>query len=264
MSDADALLVSEDGPLAVLTLNRPDKLNALDAALLATIARVTAELAARPMATRPRAVIITGAGEKAFAAGADVAELSRVSPAEARALSENGHRAGRTLEEAPFPVIAAVNGFALGGGCELALACDFIYASDRARFGLPEIGLGIVPGFGGTQRLARRVGVGLARELVYTGATLDAERARAVGLVNEVVPHAELLERVRAVARTIASRPPLAVAAAKRLLLRGPEIELTAANELEIEAFGALFATHDAREGTSAFVAKRPPVFDGT
>jgi enoyl-CoA hydratase len=260
----DALVVAEAGPLATLTLNRPDKLNALDAALLAQVGRVVAELAARPMATRPRVVIVTGAGDKAFAAGADVAELARATPVEARALSENGHRAGRTLEEAPFPVIAAVNGFALGGGCELALACDFIYASDRARFGQPEVGLGLVPGFGGTQRLARRVGVGRARELVYTGATLDAERARSIGLVNEVVPHAELTTRVEALARTIAARPPLAVAAAKRLLLRGTEIELTAANELETEAFGALFATHDAREGTSAFLAKRPPAFDGT
>ena len=259
-----ALLVAEAGPVATLTLNRPDKLNALDAALLAEIGRVVAELAARPGATRPRVVIVTGAGEKAFAAGADVAELARATPVEARALSENGHRAGRTLEEAPFPVIAAVNGFALGGGCELALACDFIYASDRARFGQPEVGLGLVPGFGGTQRLARRVGIGRARELVYTGATLDADRARAIGLVNEVVPHAELKTRVEELARSIAARPPLAVAAAKRLLLRGTEIELTAANELEMEAFGALFATHDAREGTSAFVAKRTPVFDGT
>ena len=157
-----------------------------------------------------------------------------------------------------------MNGFALGGGSELALACDFIYASERARFGQPEVGLGLIPGFGGTQRLARRVGVGRARELVYTGAPVDAVRALSIGLVNEVVPHAELLERVRTLAQAIAARPPLAVAAAKRLLLRGTEIELTAANELETEAFGALFATHDAREGTAAFLGKRPPAFDGT
>jgi enoyl-CoA hydratase len=258
------LLRSEDGPVAVLTLNRPEKLNALDAALLAEVASVTAELAARPGSARPRVVILTGAGDKAFAAGADVAELAELSAAEARSLSANGHRAGRALEEAPFPVLAAVNGFALGGGCELALACDFIYASDKARFGQPEVGLGLVPGFGGTQRLARRVGIGHARELVYTGAPIDAERARAIGLVNAVVPHAELMTRVRAVADTIAARPPLAVAAAKRLLLHGPEADLRVANELESEAFGALFATHDAREGTRAFVEKRSPAFDGT
>jgi enoyl-CoA hydratase len=263
MSDAH-LLVSFDGPVALLTLNRPDKLNALDAALLAEVARVTAELAARPQSDRPRVAILTGAGDRAFAAGADVAELTRLTPVEARALSANGHRAGRALEEAPFPVIAAVNGFALGGGCELALACDFIYASDKARFGQPEVGLGLVPGFGGTQRLARRVGIGRARELVYTGAAIDAERARAIGLVNEVVPHAELMTRVTAVATAIAARPPLAVAAAKRLLLQGPEADLRVANELETEAFGALFATHDAREGTRAFVERRTPAFDGS
>jgi enoyl-CoA hydratase len=263
VSDAP-LLVAEEGPLALLTLNRPDKLNALDVALLAAVGRTVTELSARPAATRPRVAIITGAGEKAFAAGADVAELARQSAAEARALSENGHRTGRAIEEAPFPVIAAVNGFALGGGCELALACDFIYASDKARFGQPEVGLGLIPGFGGTQRLARRVGVARARELVYTGAPIDAERARAIGLVNEVVPPAELLGRVRSVAATIAGRPPLAVAAAKRLLLLGPETDLATANALESEAFGALFATHDAKEGTAAFVAKRAPVYDGT
>jgi enoyl-CoA hydratase len=258
------LLVSEEGPLAVLTLNRPDKLNALDGALLGAVGQATSELMARPMASRPRAMLITGAGDKAFAAGADIAELAGLSPADARALSEHGHRVGRTLEEASFPVIAAVNGFALGGGLELALACDFIYASDKARFGLPEVGLGLVPGFGGTQRLARRVGIGQARELVYTGSVIDAARALAIGLVNGVVPHAELAARVRAVGTAIAARAPLAIAAAKRLLLQGPEADLRVANQLESEAFGALFATRDAKEGTGAFVAKRTPAFDGS
>jgi enoyl-CoA hydratase len=264
MSVESHLVVSEDGPLVVLTLNRPDKLNALDSALLGAVGQATTELMARPMATRPRAVLVTGAGDKAFAAGADIAELAGLSAAEARALSEHGHRVGRTLEEASFPVIAAVNGFALGGGLELALACDFIIASDKARFGLPEVGLGLVPGFGGTQRLARRVGVGRARELVYTGGVIDAERAKAIGLVNEVVPHAELLARARAVGTAIAARAPLAVAAAKRLIREGSEADLRVANQLESEAFGALFATRDAKEGTSAFVAKRPPAYDGS
>jgi enoyl-CoA hydratase len=258
------LLVAEDGPIAVLTLNRPNKLNALNRALLAEVGRAVSELAARPVAARPRAVIVTGAGDKAFAAGADVAELSTLGVEAARSLSEHGQRVGRTLEEAPFPVIAAVNGFALGGGCELALACDFIHASDRARFGQPEVSLGLVPGFGGTQRLLRRVGIGRARELVLSGRTLDAAEAKAVGLANEVHPHAELLERVKGLARTIAEKAPLAVAAAKRLLLRGESIDLGAGCELETEAFGALFASRDAKEGTSAFVAKRKPVFDGT
>ena len=258
------LLVEEDGPLVVLTLNRPDKLNALDSALLSTLGETVSALAARPAAERPRALIVTGAGDKAFAAGADIAELAGLSAAAARALSLNGQRVGRVLEEAPFPVIAAVNGFALGGGCELALACDFIYASDRARFGQPEISLGLVPGFGGTQRLARRVGVARARELVYTGAMLGAEQAKAIGLVNEVVPAAELLSRVKELGRAIASKAPLAVAAAKRLILRGEGVDLTAACEFETEAFGALFASDDAREGTAAFVAKRPATFRGS
>jgi enoyl-CoA hydratase len=258
-----ALLVEDDGPVAVLTLNRPDKLNALDSALLRAVGDAVTELAERPIQRRPRAAIVTGAGDKAFAAGADIAELSGLLPEAARLLSQNGQRVGRVLEEAPFPVIAAVNGFALGGGCELALACDFIYASERARFGQPEVGLGLVPGFGGTQRLARRVGAGRARELVYTGAVIGAERAKAIGLVNEVVPHAELMERVKELGRAIATRAPLAVAACKRLVLRGEAVDLTTACELETEAFGALFATDDAREGTSAFVAKRTPTFRG-
>jgi enoyl-CoA hydratase len=258
------LIVTEDGPVALLTLNRPDKLNALNRALLAEVGRAVAELAARPVATRPRAAILTGAGDKAFAAGADVAELSTLGVEAARSLSEHGQRVGRVLEEAPFPIIAAVNGFALGGGCELALACDFIHASDRARFGQPEVALGLVPAFGGTQRLLRRVGVGRARELVTSGRNVDAAEAKAIGLANEVHPHAELLERVKALAETIAEKAPLAVAAAKRLLLRGESIDLTAGCELETEAFGALFASHDAKEGTSAFVAKRKPAFDGT
>jgi enoyl-CoA hydratase len=150
------LLVEEDGALVIATLNRPDKLNALDFALLAEIGALVAELTARPAAKRPRVLVVTGAGDKAFAAGADVAQMSELSPEQARTFSEHGQRVGRALEEAPFPSIAAVNGFALGGGAELALICDFIYASDRARFGQPEVGLGLLPGFGGTQRLARR------------------------------------------------------------------------------------------------------------
>jgi enoyl-CoA hydratase len=261
---SDKLLVSEEGPVVLLTLNRPDKLNALDAELLALVGDAVRELAARPVSSRPRAAIVTGAGDKAFAAGADVAELSAQTPERARALSELGQRVGRTLEEAPFPIIAAVNGFALGGGAELALACDFIYASDRAKLGLPEVTLGLVPGFGGTQRLARRVGVAHARELVFSGVPITAERAAAIGFVNEVVPHEQLLTRVREVASRIATRAPLAIAAAKRLLLRGPEADLAIACELESETFGALFATADGKEGTSAFVAKRPAVFQGS
>jgi len=257
------LLVEHDGPVTIATLNRPDKLNALDFALLAELGALVAELGARPTASRPRVLIVTGAGDKAFVAGADIQAMSTQSPEQARAFSEHGQRVGRALEEASFPSIAAVNGFALGGGCELALSCDFIVASDRARFGQPEVGLGLLPGFGGTQRLVRRVGIGLARELVYTGAVVDAARAKAIGLANEVVPHADLLPKAKELARAIAAKAPLAVAAAKRLMLRGPEIALDAALELETIAFGAAFATKDAREGMDAFLAKRPPKFAG-
>jgi enoyl-CoA hydratase len=258
------LLIEEQGPVARLTLNRPDKLNALSGALLGAVGAKIGDFAERPIGERPRAVVITGAGDKAFAAGADIAELSTLDAEGARALSEHGHRVARTMEEAPFPVLAAVNGFALGGGLELALACDFIYASDRAKFGLPEVGLGLVPGFGGTQRLARRVGIGHARELVMSGVTFDAARALAIGLVNEVLPHAALGARIEAVAHTIAEKGPLAVAAAKRLLYRGAETDLVTACELEARTFGALFASHDGKEGTTAFLEKRRPEFDGT
>jgi enoyl-CoA hydratase len=257
------LLVEHDGPLVIATLNRPDKLNALDYALLAELGGLVGELAARPSATRPRALVVTGSGDKAFSAGADIASMAALTPEQARALSEHGQRVGRALEEAPFPSIAAVNGFALGGGCELALACDFIYASERSRFGQPEGTLGLVPGFGGSQRLARRIGIGLARELLYTGAVIDAARAKAIGLANEVVPHAELLEKAKGVGRAIAATGPLAVAAVKRLMLRGSEVSLDAALELESLAFGAAFATKDAREGIAAFLAKRPAKFEG-
>jgi enoyl-CoA hydratase len=260
---APVLAVEHDGPLVVATLDRPDKLNALDFALLSAIGALVGELASRPVATRPRVLILTGSGDKAFAAGADIAAMSGLSPEEARAFSEHGQRVGRALEEAPFPSIAAVNGFALGGGAELALACDFIVASERARFGQPEVGLGLLPGFGGTQRLVRRVGIGRARELIYTGAVVDATKAKEIGLANEVVAHADLLPKVKELGRAIAAKAPLSIAACKRLILRGSEVSLDAALELETLAFGAAFATKDAREGIAAFLAKRTPKFEG-
>ncbi len=262
MSEESTLLTASEGKLAFATLNRPNKLNALNAQLIAELhAHVTA-LCEKSASERPSVLLVTGAGDKAFAAGADVAEMSEPSAEAARAFSERGHRLGRAMEEAPFPIIAQVNGFALGGGLELALACDFIYSSDRAKFGLPEVGLGLVPGFGGTQRLTRRVGIGLARELVFSGATIDAARARAIGLANEVVPHAELAERVKALALRIAEKAPLAVASAKRLIATGADLSLGAACELESRAFGAAFATEDGREGMRAFVEKRAPKFE--
>ena len=167
------------------------------------------------------------------------------------------------MERAPFPVIGAINGFALGGGCELALACDFLYASDRAKLGQPEVKLGVIPGFGGTQRMARRVGIGLARELCYTGEAIDAAEALRIGLVNAVVPAAELMAKVNEVAESIALMGPLAIASCKRVLLEGADMPLRAANALETSAFAELFATADQREGMAAFLGKRAARFTG-
>jgi enoyl-CoA hydratase len=254
------ILVDREDHVVTITLNRADKLNALNEELLTELARALRELMRDASV---RCAILTGAGEKAFAAGADIATMSEMTAVQAKLFAELGHRVGHALEATHFPVIGAVNGFALGGGCELALACDFIYASDRARLGQPEVSLGILPGFGGTQLLARRVGAARARELCMTGDTVNAEEALRIGLVNAVVPHAELLPRVREVAKKIASKGPLAVAGIKRVVVRGADVPLATANELEATAFAALFGTQDQREGMRAFLEKRTPKFEG-
>lgn len=254
------VLIERDGDLVTLTLNRPEKLNALNAELLGELSQAVDALSRDATV---RCAILTGAGDKAFAAGADIAAMSAMTVAQAHAFAEGGHRLGAALETLQVPVIAAVNGFALGGGCELALACDFIYASDKAKLGQPEVNLGVIPGFGGTQRLARRVGEGRARELCMTGDTLSADEALRIGLVNAVVPHAELLPRVRDVAKKIASKGPLAIAAAKRVILRGADVPMPTAAELEATAFAALFGSEDQREGMKAFLEKRAARFEG-
>jgi enoyl-CoA hydratase len=256
----DVVLVLRDGPVVTLTLNRPDKLNALDATLLAALDARLGELVSDPSV---RVAILTGAGDKAFAAGADIAAMQTLAPKEAKAFAEQGHRIGAKMEGAAFPIIGAINGFALGGGCELALACDFLYASDRAKLGQPEVKLGVIPGFGGTQRLARRVGLGHARELCYTGRAIDAQEALRIGLVNAVVPHAELMAKVLEVAKSVVAMGPRAIAECKRVLLQGADMPLPAANALEVEAFAGLFATEDQSEGMAAFLGKRPAVFKG-
>lgn len=259
----ETLRVDTSDEVVTVTVNRPDKLNALNRKVLGELLTLVGELSAPPPDSRVRALVLTGAGDRAFVAGADIAEMSGLGPAEAHAFSLLGHELGRRLEEAPFAVIAAVNGFALGGGCELALCADFIYASERAKFGQPEIGLGLIPGFGGTQRLARRVGLARAKELVLGGAPIDAAEALRIGLVNRVLAPDELMAKTLETAAAIAQKPPLALAAAKRVMARGTEIELGAANELEAAAFANLFSTADAREGLSAFVEKRAPKFEG-
>ncbi len=256
----DPVTCERDGAVAVVTVRRPEKLNALDPEVLGALAEVFAGLT---RAARPSAAVLTGEG-KAFIAGADIAAMAEMSPTQARRFASLGHVVGAAIETAPFPVIAAINGFALGGGCELALACDFIYASERAKLGQPEVKLGVIPGFGGTQRLARRVGIARARELVYTGDMIGAEEALRIGLVNAVFAPDLLLPKAVEAAKKIAGNGPLAVEAAKRVLLRGEEVDLAAANELEAQAFAALFGSADQREGMAAFLAKRPAVFSGS
>jgi enoyl-CoA hydratase len=259
MDNLDLVTVERAGFVATVTIQRPDKLNALDARVVAQLTRAFSDLGA---AADVRCAILTGAG-KAFVAGADIAAMAELSPLEAKRFADAGHALGALLEALPFPVIAAVNGFALGGGCELALACDFIYAAEGAKLGQPEVTLGILPGFGGTQRLVRRVGAARARELVYTGDLISAEQALAIGLINAVYPAAELLSRAQETAVKIASRGPLAVAAAKRIMLRGEALDLPAACELEAQAFAALFGTEDQRAGMRAFLEKQKARFLG-
>ncbi len=254
------LLVETSGAVRAVTVNRPKVLNALDAATLAELEALFAGLGGD---RELRCLILTGAGDKAFVAGADVAAMAELGPKEALHFSERGHRVAALMEALPVPVIAAVNGFALGGGLELALACDFIVAAKTARLGLPEVTLGVIPGFGGTQRLLRRIGLARARELVYTGQMIDAGEALRLGLVNAVTEPVELLPRARQLAASIASRAPLAVAAAKRTLRQGGDLPLGQALAIEREAFAALFATTDQKEGMRAFLEKRPPAFKG-
>jgi len=245
----------------LLTVCRPKALNALNSATLDELAHAVAHVAADDAA---RVLLVTGAGEKAFVAGADVAEMRDFSPREARAFSEKGMRAMRALEALPVPVIALVNGYALGGGCELALACDWILASENAAFGQPEVSLGIPPGFGGTQRLPRRIGAALALELITTGRQVKADEALRVGLVNHVWPVVELRGRGLEAARAIGSKGPLAVRLAKEALRRGAGLDLETACALEANLFALAFATSDQKEGMRAFLEKSPPRFQGT
>ena len=259
----DHILVEKKGAVARVTINRPDKLNALNAKVVRELSDVFLGLQNAAEGEEPtRCAILTGAG-KAFVAGADISEMASLTSVAARKLAEAGHQLGAILESAPFPVIAAVNGFALGGGCELALACDFIFAADTAKFGQPEVNLGVIPGFGGTQRLARRVGIAKARELIYTGDMITAAEAASLGLVNAVFPAADLLAKAEDTAAKIATKGPLAVAAAKRTILLGTEVALPAANQLEAEAFGVLFGSEDQKAGMKAFLEKAKATFTG-
>ncbi len=252
-------LEKEDG-LAVVAINRPKALNALNRQVFEELGALLPELAAD---AGVGVVLITGAGDKAFAAGADIKELAEMKPLEAKTLSARGQAVFRQIERFPKPVIAAVNGFALGGGCELAMACHFRLASTNAKMGLPEVTLGLMPGYGGTQRLARLVGKGLALELTLTGDMIAADRAWDMGLVNHVFAPEELMPRCKEIAAKILKRAPLALRAVLEAVHSGCEMAQDDGERLEANLFGLLAATEDVREGCAAFLEKRPPNFSG-
>lgn len=247
-------------PVAVVRLNRPEAMNALSVDMLDMLDEVLDTVERDP---ELRAVIITGAGDRAFSAGADIRDMRQATALEARAYAQRGHQITSRIESFPRPVIAAVNGYALGGGCELALACDIRLASERARFGLPEVNLGIMPGWGGTQRLARTTSPGFAKELIFTGRLASAEEAERKGLVNHVHPHERLLDEAVELAQVIASKSSWAVAAAKEVVNLALDGDLRGHLARELDSFALAFTTHDQREGMAAFFEKREPRFTG-
>ncbi len=246
--------------LAFVTINRPDKLNALNDQVMAELADAAERIATE---AEIRGAILTGAGPKAFIAGADIGDLSRQGPFDGKARAMRGQAVLRRIETGGKPVLAAVNGFALGGGCELAMACHLRVASDNARFGQPEVKLGIAPGYGGTQRLPRLVGKGVALQLILTGEMIDAQEAYRIGLVNRVVPAADLLAESEKMMRGILAMAPLAVRLCLEAVDHGFEMTLDEGLLLEANHFGLLAATHDMKEGTTAFLEKRAPRFEG-
>ena len=252
--------LEKSGPLAIITLDRPKVLNALNAATFAELDAVFDELADD---AEVRVVLLTGAGERAFAAGADIRELAAAGAAEGKAFSLRGQAVFRKIETLGKPVIACVRGFALGGGCELAMACTIRIAADDAKFGQPEVKLGVIPGYGGSQRLPRLVGRGAAMKLLLTGATIDAQEALRIGLVDEVVSAAELMDRAKALAGVIAAQAPLAIAKAIKVVDEGLDLPLELALLREAERFGQLCDTADKAEGTKAFLEKRAAVWKG-
>lgn len=257
----DNLLLTREGPVALITINRPQVLNALDRQTLDELRHAILEL--QRDASSVRAVIITGAGEKAFAAGADITELVDVQPAQIKAHAHHGQHVFDLVEHLGTPVIAAINGFALGGGCELAMACTLRIAADTARLGQPEINLGTMPGFAGTQRLSRLVGKGAALELLLTGRHIAAADALKIGLVNRVVPAAELMTEARTLAEELAGKPPIALRYILEAVNRGLDMPFDQAQGLEASLFGLAASTRDMREGTRAFLEKRKPTFTG-
>ena len=248
------ILLEKKGLYAVATINRPKALNALNSEVLADLNELVDTVNADE---EIRALVLTGAGEKSFVAGADIGEMSTLTKAEGEAFGKKGNDVFRKLETMPIPTIAAINGFALGGGCELSMSCDIRICADTAVFGQPEVGLGITPGFGGTQRLARLVSPGMAKQLIYTARNIKADEALRIGLVNAVYPAEELMAAAEKMAETIAKNAPIAVRACKKAINEGLELGMDDAIVLEEKLFGSCFETADQVEGMSAFLEKR-------
>ena len=247
------VLYTQEGAVGVVTIDRPKALNALNSTVLDELRQAFEAIDLETV----RCVVITGSGEKSFVAGADIGEMSNLTQGEAEAFGKKGNDLFRMIETFPVPVIAAVNGYALGGGCELALCCDIRTCSDNAQFGQPEVGLGITPGFGGTQRLVRAVGPGRAKEMIYTARSIKADDALRVGLVNAVYPQAELMPAAMKLAGTIAKNAPIAVRACKKAINEGTQVDMDSAIVIEEKLFGSCFETEDQREGMQAFLEKR-------
>lgn len=254
------LLFKTEDNIATITFNRPKVLNALNQDLLQELSVVLDEIDGNGDI---RVLILTGSGEKAFVAGADISELARLTPLETKLFASRSQEIINRLEALAIPVIGAVNGFALGGGTEIALACDFIYASENAMFGQPEINLGLIPGFGGTQRLPRLIGTNRAKEMIFSGKMIKAQEAREMGLVNAVFETSELMAAVVKTAKMIASKGRVSIRAAKEVINCGMNVDLRAGCHMEIDAFSLCMASPDAREGTTAFLEKRPASFEG-
>jgi len=257
MSEDLVLFQQEDG-IGIITINRPGALNALNPEVLKALENAL-EKAERD--EKVKVILITGSGEKAFVAGADIAEMSKMSPREAREFSKLGQKVFRKIEQMEKPVIAVVNGYALGGGLELAISCDYILASENAQFGQPEVDLGIFPGFGGTQRLPRILGKLRAKELIFGGERIPAQKALGIGLVNEVAPQDKLMERARELAKKLMSKGLIAIGLAKRAIEQGTDLDLDSGLLIEQTLFSLCFDTQDQKEGMKAFLEKRKPEF---
>ncbi|GIL18337.1 MAG: crotonase [Oligoflexia bacterium] len=256
------ITLTQQDAIWTLTIQRPEAMNALNSTVLEELSSALTALSQKPF-SEAKCLILTGAGEKAFVAGADIKELNSLDTTGGMKFAQKGQSIFRQIENLKIPVIAAVNGFALGGGLELTLACDFIFASENAKFGLPEVTLGLIPGFGGTVRLSRVVGQNRAKEMIYTGEMVNALEAYRLGLVNRVLPLVDLLSQAQKTAATISLRGSVAVGQAKRAILKTFDQDLDTAMNTEAQEFSGLFSTFDFKEGTTAFVEKRKPAFQG-